>query len=114
MKKINYWDRTVSRWMLRHFYFLFFQIVLVIVFIFWFINTIKMIDIGFELSKNNTVEHIMMNQCVNTSIIILLMLLNSFWLLYIFNTIKRLTNVVRDVNYTLGRMKNKQRKNPNS
>ncbi len=114
INKINYWDRIVSKWMLRHFYFIFFQTVLVAIFIFWFINTIKMIDIGFQLSKDNIAEHILMNQSVNTSIIILLLLLNSFWLLYIFNTLQRLNNVVRDINYNFGRMKNRSKKNTNN
>ncbi len=111
MNKVRYWDNLVSRWMMRHFYFMFFQIVLVAIFVGWFANTIKMIEVGFQVTKNNTMEHIAMNQSVNTTILVLLLLLNSFWLLYIFNTLQRLNNTVRDLNYKVTKFKNKHIKN---
>jgi len=107
IKKINYWDRLMSKWMIRHFYFIFFQTVLVIIFIFWFINTIKTIDLSFQILKTNMLQRILMAQSINTSIIVLLIILNSFWLLFIFNTLQRVNNNVRDINYKFNNSKNR-------
>jgi membrane-associated HD superfamily phosphohydrolase len=105
MSKVRYLDNLVAKWLMRHFYFLFFQIVLMAIFLFWFVNTIQIIDSSLLVSKTSALERILMTQSVNTSIIVLLLLLNSFWMLYIFNGIQRIANLLKDISYYTSRFR---------
>jgi len=108
MAKIRYWDNLTAKWLMRHFYFMFFQAVLLIVFLFWFVNMFKVIDINYEASKSSILERATMTQSVNITIMVLLMLLNSFWLLYVFNGIQRMMNLLKDINYNIHRLLTKK------
>lgn len=108
MSKIRYWDNLTAKWLMRHFYFMFFQIVLLIIFSFWFVNMFTVIDINYQLPKSSILERAIMTQSVNTTIIVLLLLLNSFWMLYIFNGIQRLMNILKDINYNIHRLRNRR------
>ena len=107
--KIRYWDNVAAKWLLNHFYFLFFQIVLFIIFLFWFVNMFNVIDASDQIAKTSILERILMTQSINTTIIVLLLLLNSFWMLYIFNGIQRLTNLLKDINYNINRLRTKDK-----
>jgi len=106
MNKVRYWDSLIAKSLMRHFYFMFFQIVLVIVFFFWLANTIQVIDVKFEVAQSSSlIERIMVAETINTSIIVLLLLLNSFWMLFIFNGIQYLGNLLKDVNYNINKLR---------
>lgn len=105
MTKIRYWDNLTAKWLMRHFYFMFFQVVLFIIFLFWFVNMFNVIDVNYQISKSSILERAVMTQSVNTTIIVLLLLLNSFWMLYIFNGIQRLTNILKDISYNINRLR---------
>ncbi len=107
MNKVRYWDNLTAKWLMRHFYFMFFQIALFIVFLFWFVNMFTVIDANDQASAASTIERILATQSVNMTIMVLLLLLNSFWMLYIFNGIQRLLNSLKDINYNLNRLRNK-------
>ena len=104
MKKIRYWDNRTASWILRHFYFMFFQIVLVIIFIGWFMNTLRIVDISFETHQNNILERLLLAQSINTTVIALLIILNSFWLLYLFSGIQRLRGILKDISYNTSKL----------
>jgi len=108
MAKVRYWDSLTAKWLMRHFYFMFFQIVLFIVFLFWFVNMFNVIDINYQASRSSVLERAAMTQSVNTTIMVLLLLLNSFWMLYVFNGIQRITNLLKDVNYNIHRLLTKK------
>lgn len=110
MNKIRHWDNLTAKWLMRHFYFMFFQIVLVVIFFFWFINTLKIIDLGADLKIATGVERLLHAQVVNTHILLFLLLLNSFWLLFIFSSIQRLGTLLKDISFHLSRLRlrNKQ------
>ena len=107
MNKIRYWDNLTAKWLMRHFYFLFFQIVLVVVFLFWFFNLFNVIDTTTQVPKDHLLERIAVAQSINLTIIVLLLLLNSFWMLYIFNVIQRLHHILKDIGYNLSRIRYK-------
>ena len=109
MTKIRYWDNLTAKWLMRHFYFMFFQIVLFVVFLFWFVNMFNVIDVNYQASEASVLERAVMTQSVNTTIIVLLLLLNSFWMLYIFNGIQRLVNILKDVSYNINRLRIKNK-----
>lgn len=117
MSKVRHIDNIFARWMLKHFYILFFELVLVITFFFFFFSTLKVIDISHEISPNNITTLLIFQQTANTLVIIFLLLLNSFWMLFIFSGINRLRLVLKEINYNLIRQKNYNRppvrKHPN-
>lgn len=110
MNKVRYWDNQVSKWIMRHFYYIFFQIVLFIVFLFWFVNMFSVIDVRYLSAEGTTLERILSTQSINLTIVVFLLLLNSFWLLYIFNILQRIITVLRDISFSIGkiRFRNKQ------
>jgi hypothetical protein len=105
LNKVRYWDNMVANWITRHFYTLFFQIILVIIFLVWFVNLFSVIDLSVQIPKANTTERILMSQSINSTILVFLLILNSFWILFIFNGIIRLRTLLRDINYNINRMR---------
>ena len=110
MNKVRQMDNRSAQWISRHFYLLFFEIVLVIIFLAFFVNAIKTIDLSVEISKSNLQEQILLNQTIYISLIVILLLFNSFWMLYIFNSILRLRGILRNIEYNLSRRKSSERR----
>ena len=108
ISKIRHLDNIIAKWLMRHFYFIFFQIILVGIFVYWFTTTFKIIDLG-RIPKNNLTEHILTTQATSLNVIVLLMIVNSFWLLYMFNCIMRIMYTQRDMSYTLSRMRHQNK-----
>ncbi|MBZ0167562.1 MAG: hypothetical protein K8I00_12220 [Candidatus Omnitrophica bacterium] len=108
IQKLKYWDHLAARWLMRHFYFTFFQLVLLVIFVFWFRNLLNVIDINLHQTDKTFVEAILTTQNVNTSILVVLLLLNSFWMLYILNALQRLANLIKDVSYNINRLRSSQ------
>ncbi len=105
LTKIRHLDNATAKWMMRHFYFMFFQLVLVVIFFFWFFNAMQVIDINFRHEFTSTVEKLMMNQTISLTVVALLILLNSFWLLYIFSSMQRMTTILKDVSFHISRLR---------
>lgn len=108
MNKVRYWDNMAAKWLMRHFYFIFFQIVLFIIFLFWFVNMFNVIDIS-HIPTNSNVERILATQSVNITILVFLLLVNSFWLLYMFSGIQRMTNLLKDISFHISRLRLKSK-----
>ena len=108
MNKVRYWDNKMAKWMIRHFYILFFEVFLVVIFVGLFVITIKVLDASTDV-KNSVVEKLLLCQSFNTLLITVLLLLNSFWMLYIFNGVQRMITLLRDMTYHLTRMRNPPR-----
>jgi hypothetical protein len=105
MSKIRHWDSHFARWMMRHFYILFFEFVLVVIF-FWFLFTlIRAANTAGQVAANDITQQLLLTQSTTTLIIALLLLLNSFWMLYIFNHMDRLRVLLKDISFNLTRRK---------
>jgi len=114
MNRVRQWDTHFARWMMRHFYILFFEFVLVIVF-FWFLFTlIGGINSASQVHPDNVTEQLLLTQSTTTLIIALLLLLNSFWMLYIFNHMDRLRVILKDISFNLSRRREDRKPNPSS
>ncbi len=109
MSKIRHLDNTIAKWLMRHFYFIFFQIILVAVFVYWFTTVFGVIDFNFRVPKSTLTEHLLTAQMTSLNMIVLLMIINSFWLLYMFNCIMRIMHTQRDMSYTLSRMRHQNK-----
>ena len=105
LTKIRYWDNLTAKWFIRHFYFMFFQIILVAIFVLWFINLFGVIDAVLTPNEQTNLEKILTTQSINQTIIVFLMLLNSFWFLFVFNNIQRMRTLLRDISYHLSRLR---------
>ncbi len=105
MNKVRQWDTQASRWMMRHFYILFFEFILVVIFFIFLMNTFRTIDIAHDSTKGNVVEQLLIQQNAGTHIIIILMLLNSFWMLYMFSEVTRLKTILKDISFYQSRRK---------
>ena len=106
MMKIRYWDNKMAKWIMRHFYILFFEILLVLVFIALFVITIKVIDISFDVPRDNVTAHLLSLQSANQILVTLLLLLNSFWMLYLFSGMIRIRSILKEISFHLSKRKN--------
>ena len=109
MNKIRQWDNRTSQWIIRHFYILFFEIILVAIFLAVFVNALKIIDVSVDIQKTNIIERLLMTQTVNTLLIVILLLFNSFWMLYIFSSLLRLRSLLKNIDFNLGKRRTDQR-----
>ncbi len=109
MNKIRQWDNRSAQFIVRHFYILFFEIILVVIFVATFINSLKIIDVSIDVQKSSVLEKLLMAQSVNTLLIVILLLFNSFWILYIFNSLLRLRSVLKNIDFNLSHRRNDQR-----
>jgi len=100
MAKIRYWDNQMAKWMIRHFYILFFEVFLVFVFVGLFVITLKVIDVTTEVQQG-VIERLLLFQSFNSILITLLLLLNCFWMFYIFNEIIRTRSTLKEINFNL-------------
>lgn len=105
MAKVRQWDNRSARWMMRHFYIIFFEFVLVIVFFIFFFNVFKSLDISSQVPREDLTAQVLVQQNINQKIIIVLLLLNSFWMLYIFNGMQRIRIILKEISYNLMRSK---------
>ncbi|MFT5386973.1 MAG: hypothetical protein ACI9F2_001184 [Lysobacterales bacterium] len=109
ISKIRHFDNVTAKWLMRHFYFIFFQIILVILFLFWFTNLFSIIDFNIGVPNKTFTDTILTNQATTLSVMVFLMLLNSFWMLYMFNCIIRIMHTQKDMSYTLSRMRHQKK-----
>ncbi|HSA31502.1 MAG TPA: hypothetical protein P5160_06855 [Candidatus Omnitrophota bacterium] len=109
MNQIRQWDNRCSRWMMRHFYFLFFQIVLVVTFLFFFLRILETINLIAVVPHDDLHSQILLHNSMTTMIIVFLMILNSFWMLFLFNGMNRIRLVLKDINYNLMRQKHQHK-----
>lgn len=105
MNKVRHMDNVTARWLMRHFYFTFFQFVLIVIFIVWFINTLHLINVSDFVNPTSVTERLFFLQTTNTILIVFLILLNSFWLLFIFNGLQRMLLIMKDVYYAIYRLR---------
>ena len=103
MAKVRYFDNRCARWMMRHFYIIFFEFVLVVIFFIFFFNVFRVLDLAAQASSENILEQLLAQQSINTLIIVVLIILNSFWMLFMFNGMDRLRILLREISYNLMR-----------
>ncbi len=101
--KIRYWESLSSRWIFRNFYTLFFEILLLAIFVIFFTQAIHVIGLMDDVSKTDIIEQLLLSQSINILIIVILLLLNSFLMLFIFNSVIRFRPLLKEISYNTGR-----------
>ena len=104
MGKVRYWDNKMAKWMIRHFYILFFEVFLVVIFVGLFVITIKVLDVGSYVT-NSVIERLLLLLSFNAILITVLLLLGSFWMLYIFNELIRTRSTLKEISFNLTKRK---------
>ena len=108
MAKVRQVDNRSAKWMMRHFYILFFEFFLVFIFLVFFVNVLRVLNIADDVSQTNVVERLLLSQSISALIIVILLLLNSFWMLYIFNSMIRSHGLLKEINFNLIKRKGSQ------
>ena len=106
MAKVRYLDNRSAKWIMRHFYILFFEIFLVSIFVWCFINNLWLVDLNNVIPPYHVTERLLLTQTVNGVIVIVLFMLNSFWMLFIFGNMIRFRALLKEMNFNLSRRKN--------
>lgn len=103
MNAIKQWDNRSSQWFFRHFYLMFFQIILVGIFVIFFISTINTINLASETTHNNLLERLILSQNIVQLMMIFLMILNSFWMLILLASVFRIRSLLKNIDFSLSR-----------
>src|SRR5882672_7272750 len=93
--KIRQWDNRAAQWMGRHFYIILFEVILIIIFLFTFINALKILNTSFEVSKNSVTDRLLLTQSVNSTMVVMLLLLISLGVLNLINNNSRIRNSIK-------------------
>jgi hypothetical protein len=106
MSKVKQWDNRAAQWMGRHFYIILFEAFLVIIFIFAFINALKILDSSFNIHKENITDQLLLIQSINTTLIVMLLVLIALGVLNIINNNSRLRSVLKNIEFNLSKRRN--------
>jgi len=109
MNKIKQWDNRAAQWMGRHFYIILFEIILGIIFLFAFINALKILNTSFDVHKENVADQLLFIQSINSTLIVMLLILIALGLLNIINSNARLRNVLKNIEFNLSKRRNDSR-----
>lgn len=109
MNKIRKWDYHAAQWMGRHFYIILFEAILGIIFILAFINALRLLDTGFDIHKASLADRLLLNQAVNATLIVMLLILIALGVLNIINTNSRLRGALKNIEFNLSRRRTDQK-----
>ena len=101
MNKVKQWDNRAAQWMSRHFYIILFEAILVIIFIFAFINVFKILNVSFDIQKYSVTDQLLFTQSLNSTLIVMLLILISLGILNIINSNSRLRGVLKNIEFNV-------------
>ncbi|MBF0485740.1 MAG: hypothetical protein HQL16_04410 [Candidatus Omnitrophica bacterium] len=108
MNKVRQWDHKNNQWFFRHFYVLFFEIILVVAFIIFFTNTVGVINLSSDIDRKSVLEKLLLSQNTQGGLIVFLLLLNSFWMLFMFSSLLKIRAVLKNIDFHLSRRANER------
>lgn len=108
MNKVKQWDNRAAQWMGRHFYIILFEAILAIIFLFAFINALKILYASFDVQKNNVTDQLLLTQSFNSILIVMLLLLIALGLLNIINNNSRNRSILKNIEFNLSRRRTDQ------
>jgi len=103
MNTVRQWDNKSNQWFIRHFYVLFFEIILVVAFVFFFGMTINTINAAADAPRAAVLERLIVQQNAISLLIVFLLLLNSFWMLFMFSGMLKIRTVLKNMDFNLSR-----------
>jgi len=109
MNKVKQWDYRAAQWMGRHFYIILFEAILGLIFLFAFINALKILNTSFDIQKNSVTDQLLLTQSFNSILIVMLLLLISLGILNIINSNSRLRSVLKNIEFNLSKRRPEQK-----
>jgi len=109
MNKVKQWDYRAAQWLGRHFYIILFEIILGFIFLFAFINTLKILNTSFDVQKNSVTDQLLLAQSFNSTLIVMLLILISLGVLNIINSNSRLRSVLKNIEFNLSKRRPEQK-----
>jgi hypothetical protein len=109
VNKVKQWDNRAAQWMGRHFYIILFEVILAIIFLFAFINALKILNAGFSIPKDDITDQLLLTGSVNSILIVMLLLLISLGLLNLINSNTRFRSALKNIEFLLGRRRSDQK-----
>ena len=109
MNKVKQWDNRAAQWMGRHFYIILFEVILAIIFLFAFINAVKILNTSFDVRKESIADQLLLVQAYNSTLIVMLLILISLGVLNLINSNSRLRNVLKNIEFNLSRRRTDQK-----
>ncbi len=109
LNKMRQWDNRSNQWFSKNFSVLLFEIVLGVIFVFFIDYMMNIIAISDQVKKASFTEQILLSQAGLTLLVVLLLLFNSFLMLYLFNNILRIRGLLKNLDYNMGRRRNNPR-----
>jgi uncharacterized BrkB/YihY/UPF0761 family membrane protein len=103
MNLVRQWDHKTNQRFFRHFYILFFEVILVAVFIMFFANTIGVVNLTSDINPNSVIEKLLLSQNTQGTMIVFLLLLNSFWMLFLLAGLLKIRSVLKNIDFHLSR-----------
>src|SRR5882672_6482650 len=107
--KIRQWDNRAAQWIGRHFYIILFEVILVIIFLFTFVNALKILTTSFDIPKKSVADQLLLTQSYNSILIVMLLILISLGLLNIINSNSRLRGVLKSIEFHLTKRRSDQK-----
>jgi len=104
--KIKQWDNRAAQWMGRHFYIILFEVILVIIFLFTFVNALKILTTSFDVQKKSVTDQLLLTQSYNSILIVMLLILIALGLLNVINSNSRLRSVLKNIEFNLSKRRN--------
>lgn len=107
--KVKQWDNRAAQWMGRHFYIILFEAILAIIFLFAFINALRMLNTGSNIQKNNITDQLLLSQALNSVLIVMLLILLALGLLNIINNNSRIRGALKNIEFNLSKRRSDQK-----
>lgn len=103
INRVKRWDNHASQWLSRHFYIFLFEIILAIIFLLAFLNTLRTLNASLNIQKNNALHQLAITQSINSTLIVMLLILIALGILNIINNNTRIRNILKNIEFNLSR-----------
>lgn len=101
--KLRQWDNRSNQWFSKNFSILLFEIILGVIFFFFINNMMDVFTLSAQVDRSHIMEQIMLSQSGFMMLIVLLLIFNSFLMLYLFSNMLRIRGILKNVDYSLSR-----------
>ena len=109
LNKLRQWDNRAAQWMGRHFYIILFQLILLGIFLLAFNNALKILNISFDIHKDNITDQLLLTQSINSTLVVVVLLLIALAVLNIINTNSRLRSILKNIEFNLSKRRSDQK-----
>ncbi|MDE2221879.1 MAG: hypothetical protein KGK03_02290 [Candidatus Omnitrophica bacterium] len=103
LSKIRQWDNRAGQWMGRHFYIIFFQVILIIIFILGFGIGLKTIYSSFDVPKNDVIAQLLLIQSYAMILTVMLLILIALGVLNLISHNSRIRSAIRNIEFNLSK-----------